>query len=111
MIEKKTRKKVINQETQNKEFCYLVQIKSLLTLWIDNIWTEDSDRRLTERNKLRRYLNPNIKESINYCDKIIDELYRRYSVAVIEHGYAPPVVDHDRLLSRRGIARRPTKNR
>ncbi|RNA11914.1 hypothetical protein BpHYR1_042772, partial [Brachionus plicatilis] len=27
------------------------------------------------RSKLRGYLEPNIEESIEYCDKIIDELY------------------------------------
>ncbi|RNA14661.1 hypothetical protein BpHYR1_044469 [Brachionus plicatilis] len=86
------RKIVINQETQKHEFCYLVQIKScchdwsLLTLWVDQSWMEDSDRQLTEKlilkfeqnlrkNKLRGYLRPNIEESINYCDKIIDEFY------------------------------------
>ncbi|RNA37031.1 hypothetical protein BpHYR1_017459 [Brachionus plicatilis] len=112
------RKIVINQETQNKEFCYFLQIK----------------------NKFRGYLEPNKEESIEYCDKIIDELYNDSNQLAYEpyedyewqmrkydpvHEYlnqkilrsrnrawgCTPVVDHDRLLSRRGIARPPTKNR
>ncbi|RNA10704.1 hypothetical protein BpHYR1_019226 [Brachionus plicatilis] len=83
------RKIVFNQETQNKEFCYLVQIKlcchdlSLLTLWVNQSYlTNSKTRHLIEkfeknllRNNLRGSREPNIEESIEYCDTIIDELF------------------------------------
>lgn len=86
------RKIIFNSETQCKEFCYLVQIKScchdlsLLTLWVNQAYLANSttssliekfEKNLLQNNQIeiRGAHEPNIQESIEYCDAIIDELF------------------------------------
>lgn len=85
-----SRKIVYNNETQKKEFCYLVRIKCcchglpLLNLWVNQAYLNNSrTRSLIE--KFDKYLllghdfgnaqEPNIQETIHYCDSIVDELF------------------------------------
>lgn len=83
------RKIVFNEETQLKEFCYLVQIKScchslsILTLWVNQTYLANSrtykliekfEKNLIEHNLIEAH-DPNIHESLEYCDSIVDELF------------------------------------
>lgn len=85
-----SRKIVFNYETQKKEFSYLVQIKScchdlpLLSLWVNQAYLNNSrtrnlivkfDRYLLMGNNFGYFQEPNIQETKDYCDSIVDELF------------------------------------